>query len=185
MNDELLPAHFCAAGEQPSIELLAGFVPLNDLSNAHLATIARMASVMTVPEGQFIADQQILDDCYVYLVSGAITTTFSVSGQQVVYTAASFGMLSIGDYLDAVRKIDAATDTQVLVVNRNELDSMLCWDQVSKSLTLELCAEREYDEDREWINTLLTSNLFHKIPPYNIRAVLDKFEPRVVQNGEV
>jgi len=185
MNDELLPAHFSAAGELPAIELLAGFVPMNDLSTAHLATIARMASVMVVPEGQFIADQNILDDCYVYLVSGAISTTFCVTGQQVEYTAASFGMLSVGDYLESVRTITAATDTRVLIVNRHELDSMLCWDQVAKSLKLELCAEREYDEDRGWINTLLTSNLFHKIPPYNIRTVLDKFSPRVVQNGEV
>lgn len=185
MTAKIIPDHFKAAGAEPATWLLGNFVPMNDLSSAHLTSLARIARVMTVPEGEFIADQHTLDICYVYLVSGEISTKFSVTEQSIAYSAASFGMLSIGDFISGVREIKAASDSQVLVVNRDVLDSMLCWDQVAKSLSMEMCAEREFDEDRQWINTLLTSNLFHKIPPYNIRAVLDKFSPRLVQNGEV
>ncbi|MGB5324672.1 MAG: cyclic nucleotide-binding domain-containing protein [Pseudomonadales bacterium] len=172
-------------GVQPRQDILANFVPMTDLSATHLGSLARISRLVTLHGSQTIGDQALLDRYYVYLVNGDIVVTYCVTGQRVAYSAANFGMLSIGDFIENVRELVAASDAQLLVVDRDELDAMLCWDQVAKSLSLELNAGREYDEDREWLNTLLSSNLFHRIPPYNIRQVVDKFVPRVVQTGEV
>lgn len=172
------------SGVEPPRDILANFVPMTDLSATHLGSLARISRLVTVHGSQIIGDQDLLDRYYVYLVNGDILATYCVTGQRVTYSAANFGMLSIGDFIDNVRELVAASDAQLLVVDRDELDSMLCWDQVAKSLSLEFNAGREFDEDRDWLNTLLTSNLFHRIPPYNIRSIVNKFSPRVVQSGE-
>ncbi|NNL11064.1 MAG: cyclic nucleotide-binding domain-containing protein [Pseudomonadales bacterium] len=184
-NEQQDWSHLLGAGTQPPKEILANFVPMTDLSSTHLGSLARISKLVTLHGSQYLGDQDLLDQYYVYLVNGDLVATFCVTGQRVVYSAANFGMLSIGDFIENVRELSAASDAQILVVDRDELDSMLCWDQVAKSLALELSAERELDEDRDWLNTLLTSNLFHRIPPYNIRHVVDKFTARVVQSGEV
>jgi rhodanese-related sulfurtransferase len=185
MNENINSAQYRLSGVEPLADLLNDFVPMQDLSSAHLHSIARSSKLINIPVGQLVADRNFLDNFYCYLVSGEVAVTHGFSMNPVTYSAADFGQLSLGDFLKNIRHLRAASDVQVLVVARNELDSMLCWDQVAKSLSLELTAERTRDEDRDWINTLLTSNLFHKIPPYNIRSVLAKFTPRLVQAGEV
>ena len=167
------------------IDTLAHFVPLTELSAAHIRSISRSAKFITAPVGQPIGDIDMLKENYLFLLSGEMRVSQNHLQREEVYQASDFGMLSVGDFLPDANGITAQSDCQIVVIERNELDSMLCWDQIAKSLLLELSAEREYDEDREWIQTLLMSNLFHKIPPYNIRGVLDKFEPRIVQSGEV
>ncbi|MDA7687379.1 cyclic nucleotide-binding domain-containing protein [Pseudomonadales bacterium] len=185
MNENINSAQYRLSGVEPLAGLLNDFVPMQDLSSAHLHSVARSSKLTNLPVGQLIADRNFLDNFYCYLVSGEVAVTHGSSMKPVTYSAEDFGRLSLGDFLKNIRHLRAASDVQVLVVARKELDSMLCWDQVAKSLSLELTAERSRDEDRDWINTLLTSNLFHKIPPYNIRRVLDKFTPRLVQAGEV
>ncbi|NNC55175.1 MAG: cyclic nucleotide-binding domain-containing protein, partial [Pseudomonadales bacterium] len=184
-NEQPAWSQLLQAGVQPPEAILSNFVPMTDLSPTHLGSLSRIAKLVTLHGSQYVGSQELLDRCYVYLVSGDLVATFCVTGQRVVYSAANFGMLSIGDFIENVRELSAASDAQLLVVDRDELDAMLCWDQVAKSLSLELSAERELDEDRDWLNTLLTSNLFHRLPPYNIRQVVDKFSARVVQSGEV
>lgn len=56
---------------------------------------------------------------------------------------------------------------------------------MAKTLALEFSADRHFDEDADWMNTLLRSNLFHKIPPYNVKAIFDRFEAQLVEAGEV
>ncbi len=107
------------------------------------------------------------------------------SRKLIICNASDFGRLSLGDFLKNICHFRVRSDVQVLVIARNELDSVLCWYQVAKSLSSELTAERTRDVDRDWINTLLTSYLFHKLPPYNISRVLDKFTSRLVPAGEV
>ena len=185
MIKKITNAQYMLSGVEPLADLLNDFVPMQDLSSAHLHSIARSSKLINIPVGELIADRNFLDNFYYYLISGEVTVMYDSSMKPITYNAADFGRLSLGDFLKNIRHLRAMSDVQVLLVARNELDSMLCWDQVAKSLSLELTAERTRDEDRDWINTLLTSNLFHKIPPYNIRRVLDKFTPRLVQAGEV
>ena len=186
MIKKITNAQYMLSGVEPLADLLTDFVPMQDLSSAHLHSIARSSKLINIPVGQLIADRNFLDNFYCYLDQWR-------SGRHAWLLNESHHLQRCGLRPIVARRFfekyspsqSDASDVQVLVVARKELDSMLCWDQVAKSLSLELTAERSRDEDRDWINTLLTSNLFHKIPPYNIRRVLDKFTPRLVQAGEV
>jgi len=171
---------FGAENAEPTMELLQDFVPLNELSSAHLCTAVRLAKLLTVPQEQTVADPALLQSHYLYLVSGKVKNI-----PELDITSDDWSQLSLDCIYGLENIVVAKTDCQVLLIEKASLDSMLCWDQVAKSLLIELCKERDYDEDRDWIETLLMSNLFHKIPPFNIRQIIDRFEPRVVGADEV
>ena len=40
------------------------------------------------------------------------------------------------------------------------------------------------DEDMEWIQTVLKSNLFYKVPPINVEMIFDRLKPVVVMAGD-
>jgi signal-transduction protein with cAMP-binding, CBS, and nucleotidyltransferase domain len=50
---------------------------------------------------------------------------------------------------------------------------------------LDISSQRDLDEDADWMMTLLRSNLFYKVPPINIRQILNKFTSEYVSAGEV
>ena len=179
-KDKKFKVYGSGEGKEPEVSVLQSFVPMMDLSEAHLKTAARQSRIITVPQAELIADKFLLNSHYVYLVSGEIANepVFDIAGED-------WSLLPLDSIYGQNDTISAKTDCRVLLIDKAKLDSMLCWDQVAKSLMVELYSERDFDEDREWLQTLLMSNLFHKLPPFNIRDVIDKFDARVVAADEV
>ena len=168
-----------------SIDVLRSFVPLNILSDDHLKTIARSHEMELAVKDQCIANADVLRDSQLFLVSGSVDVLLD-DGQPVrICGGTENSHLSLGDSFPTAVSVTAIEDSQLFLLNRDKLDAMLCWDQVAKTLALDFSADRHFDEDASWMNTLLRSNLFHKIPPYNVKAIFDCFEARVVEAGEV
>jgi rhodanese-related sulfurtransferase len=61
---------------------------------------------------------------------------------------------------------------------------MLAWDQAANYIVLDISAQRDMDEDADWMLTLLRSNLFYKVPPMNIRQILSRFQPIFTHSGD-
>ena len=74
----------------------------------------------------------------------------------------------------------AVTDCSVIRFDSAKIDGMIAWDQTANYIMLAIAAQRDLDEDAEWMATLLRSNLFYKVPPINIEQILHRFEPLAV-----
>ncbi|MBT5293059.1 MAG: cyclic nucleotide-binding domain-containing protein [Cellvibrionales bacterium] len=168
-----------------SIDILRSFVPLNILSDDHLKTISRSNEMDLAVQGQCVANAEILRDSHLFLVSGSVDVELDDGQPLRICGGTENSHLSLGDSFPTSVCVTAVEDCQIFLLNRSKLDAMLCWDQVAKTLALDFSANRHFDEDASWMNTLLRSNLFHKIPPYNVKLIFDRFEARVVEAGEV
>ena len=167
-----------------NIDILRAFVPLNILSDDHLNTVARATDVAFFIHGHQVADANLLQENQIFLLSGCVAVEMADGKQERIFGGSDSCHLSIGDRFPHAVAVQAVEDSQLIILERNKLDAMLCWDQVAKTLAVDISADRQFDEDIDWMNTLLCSNLFHKIPPYNVKEIFDQFEPRVVQSGE-
>uniref|UniRef100_UPI003F6CAD03 cyclic nucleotide-binding domain-containing protein n=1 Tax=Pseudomaricurvus sp. TaxID=2004510 RepID=UPI003F6CAD03 len=83
------------------------------------------------------------------------------------------------------RRAVAATDVTLLKVDRERQDELLTWSQAAEHLLVDLATRRELDEDAVWLDTVLRSNLFLKVPPTNVRHILRHLQTRIVNEGEV
>ncbi len=185
-QQEIAPAFdaFGAANDALSPRVLRLFVPLNVLSDDHLATLCRELEVQRAVPGQQLVQAESLVGRHLFLLSGELSVSMCTGQTVEVSAGTATSYLSLGDSLPGFVEAVANADCSYFIVDREQLDAMLCWDQVAKTMAVEISIDRSLDEDALWMCTLLASNLFHKIPPYNVREVFERMEARFVQSGE-
>ncbi|MEE8057559.1 MAG: cyclic nucleotide-binding domain-containing protein [Pseudomonadales bacterium] len=164
--------------------LLQTLVPVNSLTVDHLNTLLRNQSIEMVCRGQSLFSKGDYDNYHIYLLSGEVKLT-DQDGVESLANANDPGCrFPLVNYQPRRCDAIAETDCSVIRFNSDQLDGMLAWDQASDYIMLDIAAQRDLDEDADWMLTLLKSNLFYKVPPMNIRNVLKKFEAQCFAAGD-
>lgn len=157
-------------------------VPLNGLRESYLADLFNHVSVQTILQGQVLFQFGQVDNQHIYLLHGEVH--LQTASGEVVSVATEDSILPLAHAQPRQQRGVAITDCMILRVDSDYLDRMVCWSQISDYLLAELCNERDMDEDMEWIQTVLKSNLFYKVPPINVEMIFDRLKPVVVMAGD-
>lgn len=158
-------------------------VPLKSLRENFMVDLFHHVAVQTVFKGQTIFEKGGYDRQHIYLLHGDVKLVADDGHEQVMKARDSILPLS-NTQPRQVRAI-AATDTTILRVDSDRLDRTLSWSQVAEYLLSDLSLHRDYDEDIDWMQTVLNSNLFFKVPPVNVEQIFSRLTPMVVDKGEV
>lgn len=177
-----MPAHIIT--EQIGHDLLQALVPVNSLTRDHLEALLRNHSVEAVCQGECLFSVGDFDHQSVYLLSGCVTVTDSMGRSKSIAAEAPECRFPIVDHQPRRHSLCAETDCSIIRFDSEQLDAMLAWDQASHYIMLDIASQRDLDEDADWMLTLLNSNLFYKVPPINIRQILNKFVPEYVSAGD-
>jgi CRP-like cAMP-binding protein len=164
--------------------LLQTLVPVNSLTVDHLNTLLRDQFVEVVCRGQSLFDIGDYDNNHVYLLSGEVKITNAGGDESLITAENPVSRYPLSHHQPRRSCAIAQTDCNIIRFNSDKLDGMLAWDQASHYIMLDIAAQRDLDEDADWMLTLLKSNLFYKVPPMNIRQILNKFEARYCSSGE-
>ena len=164
--------------------LLRTLVPVNSLTDDHLDTLLREASMEVVCPGQKIVSIGENDSRLVYLLSGQVLISNRDGDNRLLSADNPECRFPLSNFKPRIETITAANDCLVIRLDSTSLDRMLAWDQASTYLMLDINASRDLDEDADWLMTLLKSNLFHKVPPVNIRSIIKQFSPTYLAAGE-
>ncbi|HEY9035416.1 MAG TPA: cyclic nucleotide-binding domain-containing protein [Pseudomonadales bacterium] len=165
--------------------LLENYVPLRALTADHLATLMREHHIDTVLAGKTLFDIGDTDRCYVYLLHGTLEIETATGDARTLSQDALECRFPLAHRQPRACKAVAKTDCSVIRFDAAMLDSMLCFDQAADSIKLEVTEQPELGEEARWILALLDSNLIHKVPPVNLRSIVDCFKARSVKGGEV
>ena len=157
-------------------------VPLNGLRESYLADLFNHVSVQTILQGQVLFQFGQVDNQHIYLLHGEVH--LQTASGEVDSVATEDSILPLAHAQPRQQRGVAITDCMILRVDSDYLDRMVCWSQISDYLLAELCNERDMDEDMEWIQTVLKSNLFYKVPPINVEMIFDRLKPVVVMAGD-
>ena len=168
-------------------ERLKLLVPINKLIEERQLELLKHADVIEFKKGEYLFKQGDKDDFSFYLLSGDLDLTADdqlikrLSGGE----GASFQPLS---QLQP-RKMSALARSagEMFRVNRPFLDKLLSLEPeppVEKlDDTIEV-TEITTTADKNWLMTMLQSDLFSRLPPSNIQTLLDSLESVEVKVGE-
>ncbi len=165
------------------IKQCRSLAPLATMRENHLLAALKESSEVMACKGDLVLCGEDFGSCLCYLLSGEILLTRK-DGQQRVITA-DFHWLPIVQFQAEEFEAKAITDCQLVRFNREKLDQLLTWSQVADYLEIDISYERSYDEDSNWMTTVLNSNLFYKIAPLNVLSIFSKITPREVKAGDV
>lgn len=161
---------------------LTTMIPFKYLLEDHLKELLTRAEHQLVFEGDVLFNTGEYDQWCYYLVHGHLAVS-NEQGSRVVDAATQ--LFPIAESQPRVATVKAVSDCQLIKVKRSLLDDLLCWSQIAEYLLTDFGLRRDLDEDIQWINTILKSNLFVKVPPVNAEQILTCLTPKLVEAGEV
>ncbi|GAB3107076.1 cyclic nucleotide-binding domain-containing protein [Aestuariicella hydrocarbonica] len=180
----MAPVEQCAPG-QPGVDpkLLSTLIPLGSLMEAHQQELLGNSEVLYLCQGDSLFHIGQYDQTEFYLLSGEVRLEFSPDRH--VYVTAGKAFAPIAQAQPRNCTAFASTDATLLKVNRLHLERLLGWSQAAEHLLVDLSIQRDLDEDAVWLDTVLRSNLFLKVPPTNVNNIIKHLVTRVVNAGEV
>jgi CRP-like cAMP-binding protein len=165
------------------LNLTRTLVPLKDMSESHLLALLDKSLLETVCAGQTLFSAGNYDEQHVYLLHGDVNLIAQDATQILVKGRSS--LFPIAHQQPRQVTAVAETDCSLLRINSEQLDKLLTWSQVADYLQLNIARERDFDEDIDWMMTVLRSNLFFKVPPLNVEHIFSRLTPQVVYAGDV
>ncbi len=165
------------------LNLTRTLVPLKDMSESHLLALLDKSFLETICAGQAIFAIGNYDEQHVYLLHGDVSLV-SENGERALIKGRS-SLFPIAHQQPRKVTAVAETDCSLLRINSEQLDKLLTWSQVADYLQLNISRERDFDEDIDWMMTVLRSNLFFKVPPLNVEHIFSRLTPQVVYAGDV
>ena len=160
-------------------ETLKTLIPFNAMAEEHLQDIVSQGEVLTHPEGKMIFKRDDEDHCVYWLLKGTVDLLdkdFNVTQR----TAGGEG----GEYtLDNTNPHEmtavSTSNVSVLKVTRKVVGAFL------QGLPAKDFDVSDYEDEVDWMSSLLSSPLFEFIPPANIQTLFSKFEEIEVKRGDV
>ena len=166
-----------------SPESLHTLIPLGSLGLEQRRVVLQESEIRYLFAGDTLFELGQFDASEFFLLSGDVALTDSGGKRTLVKGRSTLGPLS--PMLPRRHRAQVVADAVVLKINRQRLDELLSWSQVVEHLRLQLALQQNQDDETLWLEKLLSSNLFFKVPPTNIGLVLQQLSILEVRAGEV
>ncbi|WP_068826774.1 cyclic nucleotide-binding domain-containing protein [Pseudomonas sp. BMS12] len=169
-------------------EQLRSFTPLNVLSEQQWRELRSQLVPQPLLAGQLLFRQGDQARTTYYLLSGELLLRDAAGSEMHLVAGSEASCHPLSPSLPRLHEARALTDVSVLALDSATLNRLLTWRLSYQDLLLDLQAS---GEDIEWLERLLQNPLFAKVPPANVRAMLDRLHPidlpaesRVLVEGE-
>ncbi len=179
MEDSINPSPATAPGPALTTEQIQRFIPFDELS-AHT-----VSELLPHFRAYSLGDKKILfkrgeedDECH-FLLEG----TIDLADDQFRITQIKGNDDENFLALDASHPIHrhaaiSQSPCQLFAIKRQYLELITTWSELRQAYG------QEEEAEHDWLESLLTSDLFNRIPPANIQKLLARFNEREVSLGE-
>lgn len=162
-----------------SQSLFREFIPTHTLPPGDRAELARHSHVVAYQPGQEIFHRGEAASSIAYLVSGEVELV-SEAGTRTVRAATEDARHALSHGARYAVTATALRPSQVLFVDREQMDLMLTWAQTG---SVEVQDLDEVDPG-DWMGAMLRNPAFHRIPAANIAQIIAAVEQVEVPAGQ-
>ncbi|KRW59550.1 cyclic nucleotide-binding domain-containing protein [Pseudomonas sp. TTU2014-080ASC] len=160
---------------------LRSLTPLNVLSEQQWRELRPQLVPQPLLAGQVLfacGDQQ--PSTY-FLLAGELLLTAQDGQVQTLQAGTEVSCHPLSPSLPRMHEARALTDCSLLVLDTDQLDRLVTWQLAFQDLLLEL---GQSHGDLEWLERLLENPLFAKVPPTNVRSMLERLKPIQLAAGD-
>lgn len=165
------------------IRFASRLIPLRSLKEGYLVHLLQGADIIDVNRDEEIFSRGDSQPRRIYLLRGSIRLEFASGHQEVINSDKH--LFPLVDELPRPCRAVAHTDSRIIWLDAEDLDTVLSWSQITEYMASENDAQWAPAPELDWLKTVLNSNLFFKVPPMNARSIIDRMTPVKVSAGEV
>jgi CRP-like cAMP-binding protein len=170
-------------------EQLRSLTPLNVLSEQQWRELRKQLVPQPLLAGQLLFRPGDKARLTYYLLAGELLLQSADGQEQRLQAGSEASCHPLSPSLPRLHEARALTDASILALDTATLNRLLTWRLAYQDLLLEL--GQNHDEV-EWLERLLENPLFAKVPPSNVRAMLERLQrvelvadSTVLQEGDV
>lgn len=163
-------------------KVLRDLVPINALSEVHIAEVTKKAAIEDLRSGRYVFRKGDRDYQSVYLLEGTVeligerrdlVSTVKAGSEDALHPLAH----------KQPRQLSARASGKVTVarIDSSLLDVLLTWDESAGYDVVEIDA----NDDDDWMTRMLQSQAFLQLPPSNIHQLLMRLESVNASAGDV
>lgn len=149
---------------------LRGLVPLNALTERQWRELRPQLVPQPLLAGQMLFRRGDHARLAYYLLSGALELRDASGGATLLEAGSEASCHPLSPSLPRLHDALAVRDSSLLAIDSATLERQLTWGSTHQDLLLEL--GREGDSD--WLEALLASPLLVRVPPANVRSMLQR-----------
>ncbi len=172
-----------AAEKLLDIEILRKLTPLETLSDAHLADLARKASIETFKSGKYLFRQGKRDPDTWYVLEGEVALLNGKTVEALIRGGSDKALSPLAPGMPRPLSARANTMVKALRIDTGLLDVILSWDQ-SQNSQYEV-TEIQSEDDEDWMTRMLQSEMFQRLSASNIQQLIMKMEEVGFRAGEI
>jgi CRP-like cAMP-binding protein len=164
---------------------LRGFIPFDYLTTACIEDLTPQFREHVLEKGKILFKRGNKDNECHFLISGDVDLADENFNITNISADSEDNYIAL-DNSSLIHRTTAITTSkcQFYSINRDYLDLVTTWSQLSENLE-EQDTDVEDSDPLDWMDALLNSPLFTRIPPANIQKLLTRFEEREVKIGEI
>ncbi|PKM21713.1 MAG: calcium-binding protein [Gammaproteobacteria bacterium HGW-Gammaproteobacteria-14] len=168
------------ADSDVDLERLHDFIPFDCLSESHLRDIAGQIQVMKLAPARVLFKRGERSDMAYFLIAGAVDLIDAAFQVRKFPADDDENYLALDNYPEHTVNAISTENSIIYAIERDKLDLLMTWTQAAESML----EDDDDSSERDWMDALLTSELFSQIPPQKIQSLFVKFEEREVTLGE-
>jgi CRP-like cAMP-binding protein len=175
---------------QSDIELfnvLQSLVPISNLSKDSISLIATSSNVKAFAEDYVVFNEGENDEYAYYLLDGELELVSTNNTNFHIVSGTDDARYPLAQFQPRQYTAKAVTDSLVLILDRNTLDSLLVGNKSSNAYVndgFEVNDINGEDTD-DWMSRILQSPLYTNISVENIQKIFSKIESLDVSKGDV
>jgi len=169
-------------------ELLQQLEPLSAMPAEQLEELSRHSRTRALPAGTYLYHEGDKERQTLYVIDGKVALSSRAHGaEQVIEGGTPQSRYPVAREIPRRSSAVALTPVHLVCIDSDALETLLAWGQIA-------CPDTEVIMSQDgiltidkgsWLNKMLRSPTFNKLPPANIEQLLDRLEPFKVGAGDV
>ena len=173
--------------DQDLFNVLKSLVPISNLSQDKIELVAESSSIQTVSNDQTIFKEGDSDDFAYYLLEGELELISTNNTNFHIVSNTDDARYPLAQFQPRQYTAKAIVDSQILILDRNLLDSLLVGNRSEDSYShngLEV-SDLDNENNEDWMTRILQSPLFTSISVENIQKIFARIESIDVSKGDI
>ena len=168
-------------------KVLHNLVPLHNLSEDNLSRLASKLAVEELPSGAIICREGDKNDYAIYLLEGGIELSSRASTMRhVMQGGTPDAAYPLANSLPREFTIKATTKVKIIRIDNRKLDRAVVLDELTTTITsVHGAQKRKLSGNTEWLEEMLTSRVFAKLPRAKITPLMLRMQVISVKSGQV
>ncbi|MBL4607682.1 MAG: cyclic nucleotide-binding domain-containing protein [Pseudomonadales bacterium] len=166
----------------PELDLLEKYDDFSSLSVSDLKNVKNGAGVINLKKGRSPL-KAVGENNLLYFISGEIEVRLSNKTYFINSQTDEKILRKAFNERNDILTIIATRHSSILFVERSALYDLLAFENMGDYIVEDLTAEDARNKDSDWMQSMLATKLFRKIPPQNIQKLFSSFESKNIGRG--